>query len=562
MSRLTIPIIAIVILTIGIGGCLPSPQPPTKPAPMIGLYEDSPFGIHDPSVPEVDSIEDVAATGAKWVRYAGRNGMVWDFIEPQKGVFNWTHHDRLYLETYRNNIKMNVVVLAYNKLDSGDREFGYIPKDMSWYLKFLQKAVERYDGDGVNDAPGSPVVDVWEIDNEPDLSLNPIGPGFKDTPQNYALLLKESYRVIKEANPNAKVAFAGLAGPKGIQRFFVPALDELEKIKDSPDDRYFDIAGFHWSGQFMGDYQKEILPKKTYYFDKSVSEMKMEMEKRGYKDIPIWIGEMSYNDGQPFDLPFLNKPRTEKEQASELLKRYVYSIAKGANKIFWTKLTEWSNFGGAGVNNYFDNVGLIHNPANDGKSHKKLAYYTYRRMVEVLEGSDWDNIQTIQETDGIYIYKFTKQGKPIWVAWNDNDEPKTVRITLDDNIKNLRITEAVPGYKTGKEVTDYSRAFNELQGRLLASYPVQLQFELGDSPVFVKEGIQGQSVEREGIEGENLEKESVRGEISSIEFLRKVEISNAARPEIIANKDRVFVVYLGNIRRGKKPDFQRQDIQR
>lgn len=29
-----------------------------------------------------------------------------------------------------------------------------------------------------------------------------------------------------------------------------------------------------------------------------------------------------------------------------------------------------------------------------------------KTMVEVLEGSDWDNIETIQEKDGVYIYKF------------------------------------------------------------------------------------------------------------------------------------------------------------
>jgi hypothetical protein len=458
-------------------------MPPTRTSDLQG----SPFGIHDPTVPDVDKVEDVAAVGAKWVRYAGKNGMVWDFIEPRRGEFNWTYHDRLYLETYRNNIKMNVTVTAYNKLDSGSREFGYIPKDMNWYLEFLEKAVERYDGDGIDDAPGSPVVDVWEIENEPDLSLAQVPRGFKDTPQNYALLLKESYKVIKRANPQAKVAFGGLAGPKGIRKYFVPALDELERIKDSPTDRYFEIAGFHWSGHFMGDYQKEILPEKTYYFDDAVDEMKEEMEKRGYKNISIWITEMSYNDGRPFDLPFLRKPRTEKEQANELLKRYVYSIGKGANKIFWTKLTEWSNFGGAGVNNYFDNVGLIHNPANDGKSHKKLAYYTYKKMAETLEGSDWNNIQTIQEKDGVYIYKLTKNGKSIWVAWNDNKKAKTVRITLDRDTKDVKITEAIPKYESGKDVLNYDTAFSEIKGVLMESYPMQLQFKLADKPVFVEE---------------------------------------------------------------------------
>ncbi|MFQ6083708.1 MAG: hypothetical protein ACE5WD_10145 [Candidatus Aminicenantia bacterium] len=459
---------------------------------LLSDYQDSPFGIHDPSVPEVDSIEDVAAIGAKWVRYAGRNGMVWDFIEPQKGKYNWEFHNRLYLETYQNNIKMNVVVLAYNKLDSGDREFGYIPNDMNWYLEFLEKAVECYDGDGIDDAPGSPVVDVWEIDNEPDLSLNPIGSGFKDTPQNYALLLKESYRVIKEANPNAKVAFAGLAGPKGIKGFFVQALDELERIKDFPDNRYFEIAGFHWSGQFMGNYQKEILPEETYYFDNSISEMKIEMKKRGYRNIPIWISEMSYNDGKPFDLPFLTEPRTEKEQANELLKRYVYSIVKGADKIFWAKLTEWSNFGGAGVNNYFDNVGLIHNPANDGKSHKKLAYYTYKKMVEVLEDSDWNNIQTLKESDNIYIYKFTKDSKSVYVLWwdyfDDIGSSKTITLNVDFTGHAL-VTNAVPYAESGAFLNenDYPNFF---ETQILNVTSGKITLTLSKDPVFV-EGTKG-----------------------------------------------------------------------
>lgn len=445
----------------------------------ISTYDASPFGIHGPSVPEVDSVEDVAATGAKWVRYAGKQGMVWDFIEPQKGQFNWDYHDQLYLETQRNNIKMNVVVLAYNKLDSGGREFGYIPKDMNRYLQFLEKAVERY-----------PVVDIWEIENEPDLSLNPFGPGFRDTPQNYAFLLKESYRVIKKANPNAKVAFGGLAGPRGIKGFLVPAMDELERIKESPDERSFEIVSFHWSGQFMGNYQKEILLDKTYYFSEVVNEMRTEMEKRGYRDIPIWITEMSYNDGKPFDLTFLTEPRTEKEQAIELLKRYIYSMVKGANKIFWTKLTENHNFGGIGVNNYFDNTGLIHNPANDGLSHKKLAYYTYKLMVEKLEGSDWDNIHTVQESGDVYTYKFIRNGKPIHVTWWDyfNDstytqgKTKTVSLTgLQGN--SVLITEAVPKFASGKDVTDYSTAFRK---ETLNVTNGTVTLNLGESPVFAE----------------------------------------------------------------------------
>ncbi len=455
-------------------------------------YQDSPFGIHDPTVPNVDKLEDIAAIGAKWVRYAGWNGITWDFIESPKGTYNWRRHDQLYLDTYKNKIKIMAVILAYSKFDGA--RFGYLPKNMQWYLDFLAKAVERYDGDGVEDAPGSPVIDVWEVGNEEDSF-------WKDTPENYAFLLKESYKTVKKANPNAKVAFGGLAGPYGIQSFFVPVLNILESIKDSINDKYFEICGFHWSGQFPGNYQMEIFPVKTYLLANTVDQMKVETAQRGYKDISIWIGEMSYNDGKPIGLWFLTAPRTESEQAVELFKRYAYSIAKGVGKVFWITLTEWHNFGGAGVNNYFDNVGLINNPANDGQSHKKLAYYTYKKMVEVLEGSDWKNIATVQEQNGIYIYKFTKQGTPIWVAWNDSSVTRT--ITISGITQNRVIaTEVVPKYESGKDVADYATAFRT---DTLAVTSGAVMLTLGQRPVFV-EAFTVTSVEEES---ENIPKEFV-----------------------------------------------------
>jgi hypothetical protein len=52
--------------------------------------------------------------------------------------------------------------------------------------------------------------------------------------------------------------------------------------------------------------------------------------------------------------------------------------------------------------------------------------------------------------------------------------------------------------------------------------------------------------------------ESVQSEISTINFIKKVDIPSAARPEIIATKDRVFVLYLGNISSGQNRTFNVQ----
>lgn len=452
------------------------PSKPVKALPRITLYKESPFAIHDPAIPEADKPEDLVEVGAKWVRYAGKNGILWNFIEPQKGIFNWDYHDRLYLETYKNGVRMIVVILVFHRLDRGDIDtnFGYIPKDMDWFPESLQKLVERYDGDGIDDAPGSPVVDVWEIDNELDLA-------WKDTPENYALLLKKSYIAIKKANPNAKVAIAGIGDQgennEGFRKYYIRIFKELDRIKDRPEDRYFDIISFH----LYRPYNAKV--------KESIAEIKEQLTKFGYNNAPIWITETADFSGRPsfIEPREILGPvsyRSEKEQASLLIKRYVYPLANGVKKIFWGGLTESSGFIKEKVNSVWDNIGLINNPKNDGESHKKLSYYTYKKMVEVLEGSDWDNIETVQESDGIYIYKFTKQEKPIWVAWNDNQESKKVMLTLDKDAESVKITEAVPKYETGKGITDYDTAF-EMETKTIREG--QLTIGLTDKPVFIEE---------------------------------------------------------------------------
>jgi hypothetical protein len=444
--------------------------------------KDSPFGIHDPKIPELDNVEDVAEVGAKWVRYAGRNGIVWDMIEPESRNFNWAFHDQLFLRTYQSGIRMNVVILGFNRRDQ--KEFGFIPKNFDNYLRFLKTVVERYSGNGVNSAPGSPVVDVWEIENEPDFRhvVPHVAEGWQDSPANYALLLKKSYEVIKKANPKAKVAFAGLTEPAGIDKYFILTLDALEKIKESKESKYFDIAGFHWAGLNPGDYKKMIFPKGTYSIAASIKKMKYELEKRGYKDTPIWIGEMSSNDGLPHGLPFLKQSRSEREQAIEMFKLYINSLANGAAKIFWVTLTEWNNFTGRGQVHYWDKVGLIHNPLNTRLSHKKLSYYTYKKMTETLEGSDWKITQVIKERDGVCLYKFIRKGNPVWVAWNDANESQKITITGISASK-VTIVEALPAANSGAQVAEYGSAFKP---RIIRVKDGELTLSLGATPLIIE----------------------------------------------------------------------------
>ncbi|MEW6654827.1 MAG: hypothetical protein AB1394_15345, partial [Bacteroidota bacterium] len=104
---------------------------------------------------------------------------------------------------------------------------------------------------------------------------------------------------------------------------------------------------------------------------------------------PVWITETGATSSPSNRHP----SATQKTQAEEVVKRTVMGIATGAEKVFWHKLQ--------GVSEEDTTFGVL-----TGDFTRKLSYYTYKKMVEILEGSDWNNIQTIQEKDGIYLYRF------------------------------------------------------------------------------------------------------------------------------------------------------------
>jgi hypothetical protein len=489
-KKTIILIIVIVILAAGVGLFFilqksAFPEPPSQPEPPGQISKYSPFGIHNPKVPDrqfgrlpagFDDLETIKGTGVKWLRYAGGEGLVWDSIEKEKGEYDWSRTDYLFSDAYKNGINLVVVITSFNEIDQSDVPMHSIsigvsakaPNNKPAYFKFLETAVERYDGDGINDAPGSPVVNYWEIENEVNFEIF-----WNDTPENYANFLKESYKVIKQSNPEAKVLISGMSDPIGSEEqkaydYYFRILKELDRIKEDRGDRYFDIFSIHF-----------------YNFDNNqiararerVLVLKNELKKYEY-DVPFWLTETGDYSGSP--LPKSAPKKTEKEQAKNLIKIYVSSLVNRMEKIFWVTLTEWSDYGGK--NSVWDNVGLINNPKNDGESHKKLSYYTYKKMVEVLEGSDWNNIQKVQESGGVYIYKFNKSGKNIWVAWNDNSASKQITISGIPS-GSVKITEAVPKYETGKDVSDYSTAFNT---ETKSASGGKITITLKDKPVFVE----------------------------------------------------------------------------
>ena len=439
-------------------------------------YIDSPFGalpffsfanpIREGSPPKPDEFDfkTTEDLGLKWGR---AHYLTWSIVQPtqnaiDKNIFDWSDSDSV-LDSYPEgfNVLENIVAFSAKVDETGEHleNFSFSTKnDEENYASFVEKAAERYDGDGKDDMPGlKNPIKYWQVDNEPDAKT-------KDW-KGYSNVLKVTYQAIKRVCSDCKVVIGGMAlGPNGLTNFFKPALEELNG-------KYFDVFDYHFYGNKdewlkNGEQAREI--RKTF---------------PNY-DFEIWLTEIGTWSGKPSFPPSQSIFQTEKEQSEALVKYYVHSISRDVKKIFWA----WGileGFGGP-ENNVFDNTGLIYDgdgPNDLGFGVKKLSYYTYKKIVEMLEGSDWDNIQTIQEQGGIYVYRFMKGDKPIWVTWNDNSVEKQINISNIDS-SSVKITEAVPNYESGKEVKNYDTAFKTENKNIINN---KLTITLGETPLFVEE---------------------------------------------------------------------------
>ncbi len=404
--------------------------------------------------------------------------LFWNLIQKtdsdlENGNFNWSENDFLYASNPEEmNLFVNIGGMEIRMTEPHTFTFKskyYEDK----YTEFVKAAVERYDGDGIDDAPNlKNPVKYYQLDNEPDIRGLAKGDW-----KGYANLLKITYDAVKSSCSDCKVAIGGWSqGIRGWRDFYSPIISKLEG-------NYVDIFDFH----YFGFETWKRVPEQ-------IKIIQQEFAKYG-KEPEIWVTETGTYTGTPCSQPpGMNKTiclpsQTEKQQAESLVIRMAYSLAKGVKKVFWAWSIMDGPFGGT-YESEFSYTGLVYGgwAGNDpGYGVKKLSYYSYKLLIEKLKGSDWDNVEAVVDgMDNVYVYKFMKKdsGKPVWVAWNDNTSSKQMTISGISSSQ-LKITEAVPDYASGKEINDYGAAFKT---EIKTVQNGELTFALGDTPVFLEEG--------------------------------------------------------------------------
>ncbi len=368
-----------------------------------------------------------------------REWINWGEIEPTKDNYSWTKMDQMVKTANDTGIEILgyfVYTPDWAKTNPGCTSDICAINDMGEFKEFARDVAQRYDG-----RHGHGDMKYIEILNEVTL------PQFFDLKNtDYTDWLIAGYDGVKAGNPNAQVLIGGFVNPLDVKSFVEDMLQNY--------DRYYDIVNFH-----------------VYASDPTVNDAAVYMKEKMSRfnvNKPMWITETA-------TIPVPDVPDPHTLIARGVIKRYASAFGNGVERVFWwpfmgTPAPDESPQGGSkGTDKSATKdpsrtkgkvkllgLGWV-NAKGSGlptdEFHPRQAYETYKLMTSKLSG--FSDVQKITDTQ----YKFTVDGKDIYVLWGNEQDP-------------------IPGEISGKViVTDiYAEAREIDTGDMV----------LSDSPIFVE----------------------------------------------------------------------------
>jgi len=412
--------------------------------PIVSYQRDPlPFGVQTyTSIGDSTGLPEMVALQAIWVRYP----VSWQSLEPVDTTpdnFNWDKYDQQFLDASSNHLRL-VATVGGNP--SWAAEYGgspVYPQYMSDYLEFIGALVERYDGDGIDDALGSPVVNYWEFYNEPDngtVLLAENGFGYWGYIGNeYAQFMSQVYPVVKTANPNAKILNGGLSydafiddGGRFVRRF-------LDDFLAAGGGNYIDIFNFHYYPNFADEwnsYGQGLLGKTNF--------LRAKLTAYGWADKPMAITEVGTNSD-------VITGGSDEKQSCYVVQVFSRAIAGDLKIVNWFNLYDIT----AGFPFYY---GLLYS-----NFQPKPSYYAYQVMTTQL--SDVVYIKTLSaielgsaQAEG-YVYQ--RKTQTVYVVWTNDDSSCQIQILADSVTKvdkygvSSVITDASDGVTDGQVIVAF-----------------------------------------------------------------------------------------------------------
>lgn len=380
------------------------------------------YGVQRYGATEENTIlhNDFIASGATFIR----NEIYWASAEPANTTpdqFNWAGTDAVAAIAGQHCYTVVMTVMG-NPLWAAPDSEGVIPaQNLPEFAEFMGALVERYDGDGIDDALGSPRVLYFELYNEPDAGATGGLQRWGEYGKEYAAMLKAIYPAMKAANPDVKVVFGGIAydfftdadpqnpannGPF-VRRFFEDALANGAGA-------YFDIMNYHFYPLFGGNWTDNYLMDGPSLVKKTDA-IRSLMAQYGV-DKPIIITEMGWHNN-----PYTGAHGSDVIQVRMVVQLYAQSIAANVPLATWWPL---SDVGGA----YLLDSGLV--TYTDGRMAptRKPAFFAFQGMAREL--ADVRFVKRVMESgwrnNVVYeLYDHAKQ-RTVYIAWTNPTDPTNV----------------------------------------------------------------------------------------------------------------------------------------
>jgi hypothetical protein len=403
--------------------------------------ENNPIGIqvYGNSGHDVPGHRALQNTQSPWIR----NTVFWPSIEPSDldpEQYHWEAADTA-LQAAKDTCVNMIVTLDFTPSwawTGGDRspiQSDLLPE----YAEFVRAMVERYDGDGVDDAPGGMVVNYWEFYNEPDFGPSAYGGGWGEFGAAYAEMLKTVYPEIHKANPNAKVVLGGLAYNYFTTQGGLFVREFLDDVLEAGGGEYFDIMNVHHY-PFPSD-RRNWTDGNSSGLVQKVADINRKLAAHDLVK-PLMITEVGWHSDNN-DL----YPSTEEYQSRYIVQLLTQSMAVDAIAAIWWSLEDPVE--------YPYKTGLI-----TADNQIKASYNVYREAVKRMGDSTFvKTIVPATETD-LEVYQFIQQGtqKTLYIAWLNPIAPFNAQAALTFND-----TVTAKWETPGQNATLYSKEWTRIK---------------------------------------------------------------------------------------------------
>jgi hypothetical protein len=391
-------------------------------------------------------------SGATWIR----NELAWGLVEPANvdpPQFNWRTADSVVAGAQC----FNFIFTHYlNPSWAATRPQGPIDKvGLDEFAEYIGALVERYDGDGNADAPGSPVVNYYEFFNEPDARPTPDGGRWGNNGADYAEMLETVYPVVKAANPNAKVLLGGVAHDLFVEDGGIFVRSFIDDVLKAGGGNFFDIMNFHQYSAFASNWT----PGKGPGLIEKTAAIRQILAANGVNK-PIFITEAGWHNNSN-----TTPASSDEEQMRHVVALYVQSMAANVDVLIW-----WPFFD-IGPTYQFD-MGLVTFTPNQ----RKPSFFVYKVLIEEMRTAQF--VRTLPATEtgdaDLEVHHFTdaKNGQILLVAWLDPLKTTTsapLQLTTERvSVKSMEGVVTIVG--------DQDDGRNDGKVSLMISRPVYIRF--------------------------------------------------------------------------------------